>query len=243
MKGFLIVFGIFLILSGCGEEIREPVIESPEECLTCHSWSTLSTPLDTSGLSPKEHMLRYGRGVMASLSYDPTEELSFSIGWVKRGNHATGDKNRCFECHNSEDWNHGGYFYPLSAQENFYKNDCSFTCHGWIKSDFNPFALLELCTGSGHQKIFRDGYRDKKSSIKISEVKSGCGGCHSLIEFRHGSIPDCLNCHRFKNSLHSSHEEKHGGEDSCGWCHNGYEGDMFRASCYNCHGSGHCPGP
>lgn len=242
MKCVFKIFAFFLIFSGCGEEIiEESLIESSGECLNCHSWSNLSTPPEDLFLSPKEHMLKYGNGVITYLSYDPAEKYSFSAGWIKRGNHGEEDKNRCSECHYSGDLSHGGYFYPPGAQSVFYKGDCSFSCHRWIEQSFNPSNLLDGCTGNAHQKIYRDGYMDEKSSLKISDVKSGCGGCHSIIEVKHGSIPDCLSCHKFKGPIHSFHEERWGGNNSCGFCHDGYGGDTFRASCYNCHKSGHCP--
>ena len=232
---------------GCGSEINTQVDTS--ECFYCHSESQLEETLPSALSSPAEHMSVYGSGVRVSPSYDPTEKYSWGFEWIKRGYHDEEALKSCSPCHNTlDETKHGGFFYPVYSHDEMYvAENCAGSCHRWLYlTPWEPQILL-MEDGNPHGVLYRRGYKGESRRIKLSEIKPGCGGCHSVLYNRHGSVPECLTCHNFyyeggESDPHSAHLARLGNnESSCGWCHGGYGDPRYRAACYNCHESGHNP--
>lgn len=240
-REFSLIISILIILSCGGEENVSSV------CFKCHSRDELGEGPITSASTPLQHMLENGDGIILRVSYDPLDTLSFSTGWVKRGYHSDEDLKDCSPCHrvDMEGVEHGGFYYPEASLERFYSSYCASACHNYLPYELKPETLISSCESTNsHRLIFENGFSEDRGDIKLFYIPSGCGGCHSVKEFRHGSIPDCLDCHKFvlgiKGDLHSIHIDLTG-EQLCGYCHYTEEERLFRASCYNCHFSAHCP--
>ena len=147
--------------------------------------------------------------------------------------------------------------------------DCAATCHDWLKNSvtetgptgrvytgtLRPGALLAYSTNP-HHAIWNEGYRRPggDTSIRVSYIGPGCGGCHNLFDPSHGATPTCLDCHAWdkhdaRNGPHALHlaaigdRLPDGADMACAWCHGFAAPDLDtpRAACYNCHLSAHAP--
>jgi hypothetical protein len=121
-----------------------------------------------------------------------------------------------------------------------------------------PKDLLEGVE-TAHTKLWREGARVDGERFRITGFNPGCGGCHNPQAEAHGTLTTCTGCHRFgdqNDDLHQDHvaliayemDEKDvdaAAEDLaiCAYCHAEPDSPLERhkASCYNCHLSGHRP--
>ena len=118
-----------------------------------------------------------------------------------------------------------------------------------------PYEMLSA-VDNAHTRLFKSGAHMYKPTMRIASLMPGCAGCHNVREEGHGAVMGCLDCHRmggYSGVLHQYHsqaiEEEIADKDPgfsgpvCGYCHlRGEELDSReRATCYNCHLSGHQP--
>lgn len=117
---------------------------------------------------------------------------------------------------------------------------------------------------TAHTSVYEEGYLSERgiaTDVKVRSVRAGCAGCHSMNDPRHGAIATCTDCHSLSTQnptaygssggLHGLHllyvkSSKDrlglGGTDDCAFCHSFQKDEPLpKASCYNCHLSGHQP--
>lgn len=122
-----------------------------------------------------------------------------------------------------------------------------------------PGALL-AAADTAHSRLWREGARPSDPDrFGYGAFNPGCGGCHQVATEDHGHVPGCVDCHRFGGSrgpLHALHVAAIAGAADridpglgasggafCDYCHAdaATPGSRARATCYNCHLSGHQP--
>lgn len=221
-----------------------------DECLSCHTSESLLQKGNS--LSQMKNMRDNGEGVKTIFSLEVRGMLSLrwrGVKWKKRGRHIENDMKNCSLCHRY----HGEAIYPID------EDPCS-GCHSWLSSiDEKGFGGSgysgsirpeDLLKSGPHSRIFKRGFSSSPSDgIRIQILNPGCRGCHNLLNSAHGAITECTDCHIFSGKMHERHNRRieetqdkndPGNNVSCVYCHPG-KGEVYRASCYNCHLSGHNP--
>lgn len=257
------------------------------DCFACHRASDLTQEKSGAALAPGAWMALAGEGLTR---YDPGSpldaELHFELRWPRRGHHPEMDAGACGDCHpvRADGLGHGVSQYGASAREQAHAAggaSCATSCHGWVGGeraiappydaealptlvdDVSPEGLLSAIEDGPHARLWRQGFvaeaQDDEWVFQL--IGPGCGGCHNARVPRHGTVPQCSDCHAFGaigDRLHQVHLQAIGAgqaqldpaaddRDSCAYCHNrnapGAEDpdEVYRAACYNCHLSGHQP--
>jgi hypothetical protein len=261
-----------------GSDTRDTMDKT--QCNNCHDYSQLAEKKSTE--APREWTAKSGQGLTRKITLNFAADIAFSYRFPRRGNHTieTAGEPGCSTCHpmSTQGLRHGMSQYPLSTRSQLFtsQTDCGSACHDWLPASgtsvgYKPkegtaptysgsLRPYELLTGANnrHAEIFKNGWvKVTGDPISIQRIKPGCGGCHTIIDERHGTMTECLDCHKFggmSGAIHMAHLEAinqnretidpdHGTESSCNYCHglNDSPTRLLNSACYNCHLSGHQP--
>jgi hypothetical protein len=263
------------LVGGCDDK---PAPQQVPECGTCHDVAALSAPVSSAPL--REWTTLQGRGLVRRSVMIQTDADAFGAPLPRRGNHTEMTPAHCVACHpvSEQGIRHGLRVYPREARDQIFRaaTDCAATCHGWLPDDatstgFTPatgtppvyagsLRSHALLTGAdnAHAAIYEGGFvRNGGFTLRISRLLPGCGGCHNVRNEFHGTVSECVDCHRFGDTsarLHTTHldaieagrdanDPDHAAQPACDYCH-GFAAtptDLKNAACYNCHLSGHQP--
>lgn len=272
----LVVCAVFV--AGCQ---KPPAAEKLPTCgkSGCHAVPALHAPI--SAAAPREHAAKAGEGLVRKAPLMPSETMTLRFVFPRRGHHPEGTTTgKCLSCHpiSSEGARHGISQYPEASRALAFSGGktCSTPqCHPWLKTSvtstgftpakgdapvykgsMRPHDLLTASAKRGHGKIYRQGYiKPDKANILMGRLRPGCVGCHGTRDDKHGSIPGCLDCHRFGGSSETTVHMRHvsaitkgraamdpgnAKESVCNYCHQMGKATILKnAACYNCHLSGH----
>jgi hypothetical protein len=268
------------ILSGCVEdEAAAPSIAC--DTVMCHDLAQLTRPVSGADVSPREWALHAAEGLTDRPAFILLDRPIFGFTFPRRGHHVSQSLAECAACHplSTEGIRHGIRQYPRSVRDWVFQRstDCAGACHTWLpvqgtasgpapatgdalryQGSLRPSALLAQVDGA-HARIYREGYvpENGATSISFAQLRPGCGGCHNAQNENHGSLSQCLDCHRFGGQSGPRHEahvqaildrraqNDPGNADlsACDYCHGFAETPtpLKNAACYNCHLSGHQP--
>ena len=277
MKRTLALAAYAMLIAGCQ---KPPAAEKLPTCgkSGCHSIPALNTPL--SSAPAREHTTQKGEGLVRKAVLMSTKNLTFKFVYPRRGYHPDGTTTgECLSCHpiSSEGARHGISQYPKEARTVAFsggKTCATAKCHPWLKTSVTstgftpatgaapaykgsarPHTLLTAGAKGGHGKIYRLGYvKPDKANILMGRLRPGCVGCHGTRNDKHGSMPGCMDCHKFggvTGTVHKKHisaitkgraaiDPGNASESGCNYCHQLEKANTLKnAACYNCHLSGH----
>lgn len=258
---------------------QPPAAEKVPDCgkSGCHALPTLHTPI--SAAPPREHAAARGEGLIRKPVLMPSSSRAFKFIYPRRGHHPEElTRGKCLSCHpvSSEGIRHGISQYPAASRKLAFKGgtSCAASCHSWLKASvtstgfvpasgkapvykgsLRPHDLLTAGAKGGHGKIYASGYvKPEKADILMGRLRPGCVGCHGTRNDKHGSIPGCMDCHKFggvSGAVHLKHvtaiskgraalDSGNAKESGCNYCHQLEKPTKLKnAACYNCHLSGH----
>ncbi len=248
------------------------------ECSACHELPALGTAVESSALPWSSWLEKAGRGLVRVAPAVPEAGVHLGLSWARRGVHPADalSDGACDSCHpvDAQGIGHGVRAYPEAAAKLAFAGgeSCGGTCHSWLPEDLAmaPFgddgpswqgsarpADLLTAGDNAHSKLWQEGFVASVTSLslKMSQYRPGCGGCHNLADESHGAMLSCLDCHKLTDgdgNTHSQHiaiigsrlEQRNptGPASACAYCHMDDDyAQVGRAACYNCHLSGHQP--
>jgi hypothetical protein len=269
-----------MLLPSCAEEdAAAPSIACDR--VMCHDPAQLTHPVPGAEVSSREWALLAGEGLTDRPAFILSDRPLFGFTFPRRGHHVPQSLADCAACHplSVEGIRHGMRQYPRSVRGWVFQRstDCAGACHTWLpgqatasghapavgeppshQGSLRPAALLAEVDGA-HARIYREGYvpGNLGTSISFAQLRPGCGGCHNAQNENHGSVSQCLDCHRFGGQTglrHAAHVQAiedrraendpgHADRSTCDYCH-GFAATptpLENAACYNCHLSGHQP--
>lgn len=254
----LFLVSTIALLSACSAD--EPVVDEQVPCTACHDLELLQEPEPYD--SVQAWLAVEGDGLLRKSVFPVFPDIRWGTRIPPRGYHS--DTRDCVTCHpegSAEAPIHGERRYPAETVEVLFSRgeSCAGTdCHQWLTD--SPTDLLNGAPNK-HTGIFHAGFHVSEGGdhdLAIIALRPGCGSCHNIHSGDHGGLPDCNDCHLFREGvdtgLHTRHvdliaeqtqETRTNSDDftPCSYCH-GFAADAaetFRASCYNCHLSGHQP--
>ena len=227
-----------IALAVCGVAVvgcqKPPAAEKLPDCgkSGCHAVPALQDPI--SAAAPREHTAERGEGLIRKAVLMPSRNMTFKFVCPRRGHHPDGTTTgRCLTCHpvSSEGARHGISQYPEAVRALAFaggKSCATASCHPWLKTSvtstgfspatgaaptykgsLRPHALLTAGAQGGHGKIYKQGYvKPDGANILMGRLRPGCVGCHGTRNDKHGSMPGCMDCHRFGGSsgaVHAKH--------------------------------------
>lgn len=174
----------------------------------------------------------------------------------------------CDNCHNNDYQVHANGHEPPTFPEGVtgrVGEDCAPSCHAWVKAGETVTSQGFVNASGDPQATTYVGPISPGELLVAAQtgviqhydlfMTYGCNGfCHGGPEATHGTITVCKSCHSFQFSnteetnLHSTHvsfvsaeqaaadpADAQAGYPVCNYCHSS------KASCWNCHLSGHDP--
>ncbi len=273
----VLVAGCALLFAACQ---KPPEVEKLPTCgkAGCHSVTALNAAI--SSAAPREHTAAKGEGLIRKAVLMPTKNKTFKLVYPRRGFHPEATTTgKCLSCHpvSAEGVRHGISQYPKAARALAFSGGKTCTtakCHPWLKTSatstgftpakgaapvykgsLRPHDLLTAGAQDGHGKIYAKGYvKPAKANILVGRLRPGCVSCHGTRNDKHGSMPGCMDCHKFggmTGTVHMKHvsaiskgratiDPANAKESGCNYCHQLEKPTKLKnAACYNCHLSGH----